>query len=156
VAFRQQSVTRARGRRIVARRYDSGEAPVCFFRPGTFQVAGAQTGLDVADGDAGVKSGKRGSRARCGVALHQNVVGLKLREDRSEPAQHACKDIAQRLPRLHDIEIVVGLQRKRGHHLIQHLAVLTGDADARQDSFLLGECADDRCHFDGFRTGTEY
>jgi hypothetical protein len=110
----------------------------------------------MADRDAGIECSHRGSRARGGVALHQNVVGLKLREDRSEPAQNARKDIAQRLSRLHDVEIVVGLQRKRGHHLVEHFAVLTGDADSRQDFLLLSQCADDRCHFDGFRTCAEY
>jgi hypothetical protein len=110
----------------------------------------------MADRDAGIECRNGGRRARHGVALHQHIVGLKLREDRSEPAQHARKGIAQRLSGLHDVEIVVGLQRKRGHHLIEHLAVLTGDTDSRQDFFLLGECVDDRCHFDGFRTCAEY
>jgi hypothetical protein len=60
------------------------------------------------------------------------------------------------LSRLHDVEIVVGLQGKRGHHLIQHLAMLAGNADARQDLFVLSERLDHRRHLDGFRTCAEY
>ena len=68
----------------------------------------------MADRYAGIKCSNRGGCARRSVALHQHVVGLKLREDRRQTAQDARKDIAQRLSRLHDVEIVVGLQRKRG------------------------------------------
>jgi hypothetical protein len=140
----------------VARRHDAGEAPVGFFRPRAPEIAGAQARFDMADRDVGIECGYGGGGAGRGVALHQHIVWLELLEDRTQPSQDAREDVAQRLSGLHDVKIVIGFQREGGHHLIEHLAMLTGDADARQNFFLLRERLDHRCHFDGFRTCAEY
>ena len=55
----------------------------------------------------------------------------------------------------HDIEVVIGLDLEQVENLIQHLAVLAGDADLGLDAGRGVESLDDGSHLDRFRTRAE-
>ena len=45
------------------------------------------------------------------------------------PLQHGAGDVGQILPRGHDVEVEIGREPEELEHLVEHLAVLGGDAD---------------------------
>ena len=84
-----------------------------------------------------VIGGKRPCKGRRRVAVNEDDIRRLLRQNRIEPAKRLCRDVKERLPRLHDIEVIVGLYLKEGEHLIEHLAVLCCDGDDRLDHLVL-------------------
>ena len=132
-----------------------GQLAVGFFGPGREQVAGAQPRLDMADRDLLVISGQRCcQRGRC-IAVHQHDIGLEILQGRLDPGQDLAGDARKRLPRLHDVEVVVRHDFEQAQHLIEHFAVLRGHADARVEPFGCRQLLDERGHLDGFGASTE-
>jgi len=68
-------------------------------------------------------------KGRGGVAVDEYHVWLDLLEDRLNPIENIRRYIKQRLPILHDVEIVVRDNTKGTENLIQHLTVLGGYTD---------------------------
>ena len=110
-----------------------GDAPrdlaVHLLGPGAVDVVGAQSGLDVAHGNLLVEGGQGGGRGGGGVAVDEDDVGLALFQHVAHAGEHAGRDVVEVLPLLHDVQVVVGADVKDTEHLVQHLAVLAGDAD---------------------------
>src|SRR5262249_30321418 len=132
-----------------------GDNAIHFFREGLREIAGAEAGLDVADGDALVKSGERATERRSGVALDDHEGGSFLAEDGLELRQNVRRGLRERLAGLHAIEIVLGRDAKRGEHLIEHAAMLRGNAGARDEFAALLRVEECWREFDGFGPGAE-
>ncbi|MCY1250187.1 hypothetical protein D9M72_638000 [compost metagenome] len=63
--------------------------------------------------------------------MNQNDVRLITTEYFFHPLQYTSRNICKILTRLHDIKIKIRLQFEQLQHLIQHLTMLTCDADFR-------------------------
>ena len=83
--------------------------------------------------------------------MNEHVVGLLLLQHIFQPAEHAGGDVVEGLPALHDIQVVVHRQMEEIDHLIEHLAVLRGEADLRINARPLQKLFHDGRHLDGFR-----
>ena len=154
-AFAQQVVARLGGRREVQVGNHGGEPAVHFLRPGRVDVAGAQSGFDVADGDFGIERGQRGGEGGGRVALHQHAVGPEIGIHLAQPFQHGGRDVGQPLAIPHHVQVPVGGDGEQVQHLIQHLPVLRGDADEGCDVGGFDEAPDDRRHLDGLGAGAD-
>ena len=119
-------------------------------------VAGAKSGLDMRDGDARVESGHGATESGGGVALHQHNIRFLAIEDGFECADHAAGEACKRLVRTHHIEVMIGADLKCGQHLIEHAAMLRGDANPHGEFLRAGaEAANDRAELDRFRPGSK-
>ena len=116
----------------------------------------AQARLDVADAAARIEGGQGRRRDGGRVTLDEHPVGPLVEQDRLEPSQHRRGDLGRRLVVLHDVQVVVGLDAEDAQHLVEHVAVLGGDADATGDAIrVAGELANDGPELDGFGAGAE-
>ena len=117
---------------------------------------GTQAGLDVADGNVLIKGRERAAERGRGVALDDHHAGAQRSEHRLQAAENARRRLRQRLSRLHQIQIVVWDDFEHRQHLIEHLAMLGGDADANVERVVVGaQIVHQRAKFDGLRTGAE-
>ena len=83
----------------------------------------------MADGDFRVEGGEGAGKGGGGVAVDQHKVRLRLPEYVAHLRQNLCGDGGQRLPRLHDVEVVIRLYAEDIQDAVQHLPVLGRDAD---------------------------
>ena len=143
------------GRCEVQRGNAADERAVHLLREGRPAVVRAQTGLDMADGDLGVKRGERAGKRRRGVAVDKHDVRLHLTEHFAHPLKHARCDRGQILPLLHDVEIVVGTNAETVHDGVEHFPVLRRDAHDALDLGMLLQLQHERRHFDRFRPRAE-
>ncbi len=90
-------------------------------------VVGAQAGFHMTHRNLVVKRGQGGGHHRHRVALHKehigSVPGEKVVHTQNDPAGK----LSQSLPMLHQVQVIVSLDIKPLHHLVQHLPVLGGD-----------------------------
>ena len=119
-------------------------------------IAGPQAGFDVPRRDSlekgGEGSGERGHR----VALDEHDVGTGALEHARKLLQHAGRHACRRLPRDHEVEIVVGLEAEDVEHLVEHRPVLRGYTDQTLEAGGVGEKGTyDRGHLDRLRPGAE-
>ncbi|MNI54064.1 hypothetical protein D3C73_1089310 [compost metagenome] len=149
----RQIAARLRGRseQPVTDRVD--HTPVHFFGEGHRQVAGTQAGLDVPDPHAPVKRRQCAGRRGAGIAMHQYAVGLFGFQNLVHAGNEPRVQAVQGLVRHHDVQIMLGAQSKQRQHLIQHFAMLAGDAHHVLNRRLLGKGGDERRHLDRFGTG---
>ena len=76
-------------------------------------VIGAQAGLYMPDRYFMIKRGKRACERRRGVSMHQHHIGLRLLEHIIQPMQAFLCNQCQRLPRLHDVKVIIRLDLKK-------------------------------------------
>ena len=143
------------GRCEVQRGNAANERAVHLLREGRPAVVRTQTGLDMADGNLGVKCGERAGKRRRGVAVDKHNVRLHLAEHFAHPLEHARRDRGQILPLLHDVEIVVGTNAETVHDGVEHFPVLRRDAHDALDLGMLLQLQHERRHFDRFRPRAE-
>ena len=129
--------------------------PVEFLREGRIQIVGAQPRLHMAHGDLQIKTGQRRHKGGGGVAMHQHHIGLFVFQYFLDPDENVDGHIEQGLIFLHDAQIVLGLHVEAFQNLIQHLPVLTRNADNRFQFGMLAHLQHQRTHFDGFGPGAE-
>ena len=89
------------------------------------------------------------------VAVHQHEVGAEGLEDPAHAPEHRAGDVGQILPRGHDVEVEVGDEPEEVEHLVEHLAVLGGDAEPRLEARVGGERQRQRRHLDRLRPRSE-
>lgn len=106
-----------------------GEDAVGFFGPGGLEVACAEAGFDMADGDVVVEGGECGAEDGGGVALDEDEVGPGLFEFFVDGGQGAGGEVGECLVGLHELEVALGLDIEDLEYLVEELAVLCGDAD---------------------------
>ena len=128
---------------------------VHFFRPWLRQVTGAQAGLDMGHRDATVERGQRRHHGGAGIAMHQDVIGVHLRQHRVQLRKQPSAQPVQGLVLDHDVQIEICLDLEQRHDLRQHLAMLPGDADPGIHTRRTRQELDQRRHLDGFRMRAE-
>ncbi len=124
--------------------------------PRAVYVVRAQSRLDVSDRNAAVKGGQCGGRRGRRVAVNQHHVRTGLVEHVAHARQHAGSHVVEILSLPHNVQIVVGLDSEQPQHLIEHLAVLSADADDRPEKVRMpSELPYQRGHFDRLGTSPE-
>ena len=152
----QQVVAGALGRREVAVGDDTRNTAVDLLWERLPAVARPQPSLDVADAAASVEGRQRRRGNGRGIALNEHPVGSLLAQDGFESSQDARRHLGRRLVVLHDVEVVLGLNVEDTQHLIQHVAVLGGDAHAAHDALRMPrQLAHDGSELDRLGSGAE-
>ena len=145
--------------------YLTGQLAVHFLRERGIFVKGTKTGFHMTHRNLVIECCQRTGKGGGGIAMHQNHVRLCLFQHLIQSGQGLGGDGCQRLPRLHDIQIIIRCQAKNIHHLIQHLPMLCCDADnglhalcplqlmyQRRHFYRLRPCAEDCHYFDCFHS----
>ncbi len=151
----QQVRARVLGRREMQIAESCGERSIRFFRPGRAQIAGAQTRLHMAYRNPSVKSGQSRRQSGRRIAVNEDPIRSQLGDDTLHAFENCDRDVGQRLPGAHQIEIDVGRDRKEVQHLIQHLSMLRGHADSCIDPGSVLQRLHQRRHLDRFGTGAD-
>ena len=133
----------------------SGDAAVDLFGEGLPFVVGAQTGFHVPDAHPVVEGQQGGGHDGGGIALHQHPVRLEVAQHGVEVGEDGGGQLRQRLVGAHQVEVDVGGDLEQVEHLVEHLAVLGGDANQRFDAGRVVQALYDGRHFDGFRAGAK-
>ena len=87
--------------------------------------------------------------------MHQHDIGLYLFEDGTDALQDIDRDVKERLSVLHDCEVVIRHDAECMQHGIQHLAMLSRDADHRLHFGAFFQLIDERAHFNCFGSRPE-
>ena len=153
--FRQEVPPRSLGRRKVMVGDDGGDPAIHLFGIGIGLVSRPEPRLDVGNGHARVEGRERCRHGRGGVPLDQEQVRLLAGQIRRQLGEGAGRDLGEGLSLPHEVEVVIRADLEERENLIEHLAVLRGDADERADAGFLGEELQDRCHLDRLRAGAE-
>lgn len=151
----QVLLARLRGGEVVLT-HDVDRLAVELLGPGAVDVVRAQARLHMAHRDLQVEARERSGEAGRGVAVDQNHVGPLVLEDRLELEKHVARHVEQRLTRLHDRQVVVGIHVEDAKHLIEHLAVLPRHGHDGLE--LIRAClqlVDERTHLDRLWAGAE-
>ena len=145
----------ARGGGEVQRAKLPRQAAVHLLRVGRPAVEGAQPGLHVAAGYLGVKGGQGGGEGGGRVPMHEHEVRPGGLKNAAEPGEDAGRDVRERLPRAHDVQVVVRRDAKDGEHAVEHLAVLRRHADLGIYVFPPGQFQGQGGHFYRLRPRAE-
>ena len=104
----------------------------------------------------GVVGSQRPGKGGGGVPVDQHHVRLHLLDNALQALEHPGGDVRKGLPRLHDVQVVIGGDGEGFQHLVQHLAVLGGDAHQAFKLLPPLQLFDQGRHFDGLRPGAEH
>ncbi len=154
-AFTQQVLACPTGGGEVQVGDHAGNAAVDLFGEGLPFIAGAQAGFHVTETEPVVVSQQGSRHDRGGIALGQHPIRLDLLQNGIQAGEDRRRQIGQGLPGLHQVQVEVGLDGKQAQHLVEHLAVLGGDADQGFEPGRLRQAIHNRRHFYGFRTGAD-
>ncbi len=155
-ALPQQGAPRALGRREIQRRGPGRDHAVELLGEGMLQVAGAQTRLDMAEGDAPVEAGDGGGEDRRCVALGEYHGGGGLFQQRVDAVQDAGGEPGQTLVGAHEVEVDIRAQAEGSEGLVKQVAVLAGEQEPHRHPAPATQRVHNRCHFDGFRPRSDY
>ena len=112
-------------------RDDGDRLAVKLLGEGAIDIEGPQPRLHVPHRDLQIEAGQGGNKGGGGIAVDQHNVRLDLLQHALDPLQNVGGNIKKGLLILHNGKIVVRLHLEGLQHLLQHLAVLTGDANHR-------------------------
>ena len=116
----------------------------------------AQSGLHMPDRYLPVKRRQRAGKARGGVPVDEHQIRLFPVQHRLDGREYFLRYRKERLPRLHDSQIVFRLDAEHIQHLPEHLPVLPRDAHDRLKRLRTArERLYQRAHFDGLRPRAE-
>lgn len=136
--------------------HDVDRLAVEFLGPGAVDVVRAQARLHMAHGNLKVEACKRCREAGRSVAVDQDHVGPLVLEDCLELEKHVTRHVEQRLARLHNRQVVVGIYIEDAQYLVEHLAVLARHGhDGLELIRTRLKLIDERAHLDGLRASTE-
>src|SRR5687768_1179726 len=117
----------------------SGQFSVHFFGKRRVLVSASESGFNVRNCDLPVistqSSDKRGSR----ITLNKNEIRFTVYEHFFERFQSFSSNIKKRLIGSHDIQIIVGSDSEKSHHLVKHLPVLRRNTDPNIKLLMLAE-----------------
>ena len=133
------------------------DLPIDFLRPRTINIMCAQSRLYMSYRDLGIIGSEGGSHRGGGISMHQNDVGLSLIQYVAHSCQYTCGYIVQRLPRHHDVQIIIRGDAEEMQHTIKHFAMLPRDANQGLEAS--GQCLqgkNERCHLDSLRACAKY
>ncbi len=142
--LRQQRRARGLGRGEMEVRDRADDPAVHLLGKGRVLIPGPQAGLHVRHLDP-VVVGPQGRRhGRGGVALHQDPVRPDGVQHRLKGLQRQGGQPGQGLIVAHHRQVVIGPEAEEAQHLVQHVAMLAGDADHGLEVRRLGERPDHR------------
>ena len=148
----QQVAPGALGGGEVQRAQLPGDHAVELFRKRLGHVACAQAGFHVRHRNPAVKGSQRARHGGGGVALDDCQRRAHFGQQRIEGRQHPRRGLRQRLPRRHQVQIVIRPHAEALQHLVEHLAVLRGGTDQRRWTARRGRhLADYRTQLDRLR-----
>ncbi len=152
-----QQVLLARLRRSEVEISDAtGQLAVHLLRERRIFVIRAQSGLDMANSRLMIVGSQRTGKRRRRIAMDEHDIRLSLGQDLVQALHRPRRDVEQRLPLRHDIEIIVRMDVEKRQNLVQHFAVL---GRHRHDGLylvgMLRELQHDRSHLDRLRTRPE-
>ena len=139
---------RALGRRKVPARQLAGHDAVELFRKRRLEVAGAQPGLDMGEGNAEIERGHRRHQQGRGVALRDDHVRPVLEDHLLERREQGAAEDRQTTRVRPDLDAVVGLDAEPGERLLRQRAVLAGTQ--RRHLRVPGQLQNDRRQLDRF------
>ena len=85
----------------------------------------------MSDRNARVEGSHRRAQDRGSVALYKDSRWLRVGEPGGHASQHAARKLRQRLARLHQAEVDIGLEAERAQRLIEQFAMLAGRDEQR-------------------------
>lgn len=88
--------------------------------------------------------------------MDQDHIRLFPLQHRGELLQNRLSDVKERLPLLHNRQVIIRLHTEGAHHLLQHGFMLPGGADHGSKLRPAFQLVDQGAHFDGFGSGTKY
>ena len=136
--------------------HDVDRLAVELLGPGAVDVVRAQARLHMAHGNLKVEACKRCREAGRGVAVDQDHVGSLVLEDCLELEKHVTRHVKQRLARLHNRQVVVGIYVEDAQYLVKHLAVLARHGHDGLELILARlQLVHERAHLDCLRAGAE-
>ena len=131
---------------------DAGQLPVHFLRIRGQFVPGAQARFHMSHPNLLQKRGIARQERRDRVAVNKDEIRSRFPQHRFQPLDHANRNVRQRLPVPHDVEVVIRNNPEHVQHLVEHLAMLGSHADERFELIrMLFQFQHQRRHFDGFR-----
>ena len=99
---------------------------------------------------------ERARERRRRVAMHKHDVRLFLRQHAIKAVHRLRRDVEERLPFRHEVQVIVRRDVEQPEHLVEHLAMLRRDRhDGRDFVWMLLELQHDGRHLDGLRTRPE-
>ena len=88
--------------------------------------------------------------------MYKYHIRTALLEHITKSSEDTCSNIGEVLTLLHDVEVVVRLDIEDGEHLVEHFAMLTGDAhDGFELSISLLKFLHKRTHLNGLGTSAK-
>jgi len=145
---------RLRGRKMQVRNV-AHQRPVHFLREGRILIPRAKPGFDMPHLHLMVKCRQRACKRRGRVAVDQNEVRLVFFKDFLHAKKRLRRDRGKRLPLFHNIEVKIRLEVEDFHDGIEHLAVLTGQADVGFDFLPALQLLHQRRHLNRLRARAE-
>ena len=127
--FLEQVGLGRRRRRKVDGRDGTGQLAVHFFRERRIDVPCPQTGFDVAYRDLLVIRSQGAGEGRRRIAVDQDQVRFFLGQDILQAHEGLCRNVVQRLPLGHDIQVIVRRNPEEIQDLVEHLAMLGCNGD---------------------------
>ena len=132
------------------------DAAVHFLGEGGPNIPGAQTRLDVADGEPAVEAAHASDEGAGGIALHDDGIGLVILDGLIDRAEEEAGESGEGLTWGHELEVKICFDLKDAQGLIEHLSMLTrGTGDGLKLGRPAAELLDDRSELDDFRPGAE-
>jgi len=103
-----------------------------------------------------IKSCQSARKSGSGIAVYQNKVRLSFFQNLLQAAQGLFRNVIQRLPGAHNIQIIIGSNAKKVQHLIKHFAVLCCYSHQRFNFVrMFAHFQNQRAHLNSFRACAE-
>ena len=131
------------------------EAAIDFFGKWIRLIVRSQARLDVTNRNLPVECSEAADEGRRGISLHENHIGLRLEKDAVEGRESVLGKFCERLPRLHNVEVVIRLYAEDFQHLVQHLPVLRSCNRDGPEMAMPSELEDDGGELDRIRSCSE-
>jgi hypothetical protein len=106
-----------------------GEGAVYFLGEWLIRIAGTEPCLNMTNWGFGIERAQRTAESSGGIALNEDDVWFLFGENRLQSGDDARGGLVEGLPRTHDVEVPVWGHVECVQNLVEHLAVLRGDAD---------------------------
>ena len=119
-------------------------------------VVGTQTRLHMPDRDLQIEASQRRDKGRARIAMHQHNIRLLLFKHLTDALKNIHRHIKERLPLLHDGQIIIRYNAEGFQHLVKHLPMLPCYTNHRLDAFALLQLQHERAHLDRFRPRSKY
>ena len=134
----------------------AGKHAVHLFGKGLIRIAGAEPRFHMADTDFGVKGRQSAAEGGRSIALNQHHAGALLGKNRFQGGHDSRRGLGKGLTGAHDVKVLVRDHIECAQDLIEHPAMLRGDANTHGEFIRpRPHVPDYRAELDGLGAGTE-